>query len=206
MTVAAKRLILLTLIVLLVLATLVSIIVVVGGAEGDTAGKLTALSSLIVLFTLTYVLSGMSFERRVLPSVGAVGIGASVLGFLYGVLLVFEVIKVNGFGPVKPALVLGIIAIGAGWISAVISVRDQDERARAVAWVTAGAVGLFALIVIVLIFAEEIPGGGIFKVLSVLGSIATLGTFLVPMLTKLRALETAAQAPPADAPPAAEPA
>ena len=203
MTASAKRAIMLTLIVLLVLSTLISIIVVLGSLQGEAAAKLTGISSLGVFFTLTYLLSGMSFERRVMPSIGAVGIGASVLGFLYGLLLVLELIKVESFGPVKPALVLGIIATAAAWISAVISVRGIDDRARAVAWVTAGAVGLFALIVVVLIFGEELPGEGIAKLLSVLASIATLGTFLVPMLAKVAAL---GQVPETEAPAAPEPA
>jgi len=206
MTTSAKRAILLTLIVLLALSTLISIIVTVGELEGETPGKLAGTASVIVLFTLTYLLAGMSFERRVMPSIGAVGIGASVLGFLYALLLVWEIIKVESFGPAKPALALGIIAVAAAWISAVISVRGQDDRARMVSWVTAAAVGLFGLILLILVFTEEIPGEGIAKLLAVLGSIAVLGTFLVPMLTKLRALEVAAEAPPAEAPPASEPA
>lgn len=200
-TASKKRGILLTLIVLIAISTLISIITVVGGLTGDTASKLTGIAALIIFFTLTYLLAGMSFERRVMPSIGAVGIGASVLGLLYGLLLVLEVIKVDSFSPVKPALVLGIIAVTTAWISAVISVRGIDDRARAIGWVTAGAVGLFGLVVVVLVFGEELPGEGIGKLLSVLGSLAVLGTFLVPMLTKLRALE-AAEAPPADAPPA----
>jgi len=191
------------LLALLGLATLISIVVALSGIQSEGMAKLSVTSSLFVLFAATFLISAISFERNVLPGIGVVGMGASLLAFLLALLHVYGAIAITSFGALRPVLIFGLLALVGAWASAVAAQHGDEGPVEAVVWGTVGALGLLALVGLILIVSESQPGSGVGKLVTVLGSLATLGTFAAPMLRKAEKLRTAVAAPPPSADPEA---
>ena len=153
--------------------------------ESDTGGRLLASSVLVPAFVLAWLLSAAAYERGRFAPIGIGGMAVSPAGVVFALLLVWEAIEVTSFSTVKPLFVLVAVTVALAYASILLAGVGESRLADLVAAGAIASVWAIAGIVITLALAESTPTGSTGKALGVLGVVAVLGTFLVPMARKL---------------------
>ena len=189
-----KRFLLVVLIISLVAAALVGAGIFILGSAGDLEARVLLTVLLLGFFSLTGLCAAVRFERG-LAWVGWIGILASLAGLTYSELLVWDVVPVEGFDELKPALALGVASAAVAYGSLVLLARGSYRSVNVVAWLTVVLVLAIAGSLIALILTELEPPDAAERALGAAGVLAVLGTMLAPLLRKFLLLGDAAPSP-----------
>jgi hypothetical protein len=189
-----KRFLLVVLIASLVAAALVGAAIFVLGSAGDLEARTLLTVLLLGFFSLTGLCAAVRFERG-LAWLGWAGILASLGGLTYSELLVWEVVPVEGFDELKPALSLGVAAVAVAYASLVLLARGPYRSVNVVAWLTVALVMAIAGAVVALIVTEMEPPDTAERGLGAVAVLTVLGTMLAPILRKFLLLGQSPQSP-----------
>ena len=182
-----KRFLLVVLIVSLVAAALVGAAIFVVGSAGDLEARILITVLLLGFFSLTGLCAAVRLERG-MAWIGWMGILASLGGLAYSELVVWDLIPVEGFDELKPALSLGVAATALGYISLVLLARGPYRSVNLVVWLTATLVAAIAAALIAVIITEVEPPDEAVRALGAVAVLTVLGTLLAPLLKKFLAL------------------
>lgn len=182
-----KRYLLVVLIVSLVAAALVGVAIFIIGSAGDVEARALLTALLLGFFSLTGLCAAVRFGRG-LAWLGWAGILASLAGLTYSELLVWEVIPIERFADLKPALSLGVAAVAVAYASLVLLSRGPYRSVNVVGWLTVILVVAIAGALIGLILTETEPPEQAGRALGAAAILAVLGTMLAPLLRKFLAL------------------
>ncbi len=183
-----KRGVTYTVIVIVSASAMTIVAIVLGDFEGEAVERLLATSGLIIAFTLTWLLSAMPYERGILRGIGVIGMAASPVALALALLLVWGVAAPTSFDDVKPALVASLVAAAFAYASVLVLPLGRHREVDVVIALTAVAVFVLALLLVVLVLSGSPPGPAVGRALGSLSALAVLGTFLVPLLLKLRSV------------------
>jgi hypothetical protein len=186
-----KRFLLILLIVSLVAAALVGAAIFVVGSAGDLEARILVTVLLLGFFSLTGLCAAVRLERG-LAWLGWIGILASLGGLAYSELVVWEVVPVEGFDELKPALSLGVAAAALGYISLLLLARGPYRSVNLVVWLTAALVAAIAAALIAVIITEVEPPDEAVRALGAVAVLTVLGSLLAPLLRKFLMLGEAA--------------
>jgi hypothetical protein len=189
-----KRFLLVVLIVSLVAAALVGAAILVIGSAGDLEGRVLLTVLLLGFFSLTGLCAALRFERG-LAWLGWAGILASLAGLVYAELLVWQVVPLEGFDQLKPALALGIASAAVAYASLVLLARGPYHSVNVVAWLTVALVVAIAGALVALLVTELEPPDNGERALGAAGVLTVLGTMLAPLLRKFLLLGESAPSP-----------
>ncbi|HEV8571727.1 MAG TPA: hypothetical protein VGR49_01600 [Actinomycetota bacterium] len=182
-----KRFLLVVLIASLVAAALVGAGIFILGSAGDLEGRVLLTVLLLGFFSLTGLCASLRLERG-LSWLGWLGILASLAGLAYSEVLVWEVIPVEGFDEIKPALSLGVAAAALAYGSLVLLARGPYRSVNVVVWLTVILVLAIAGALVGAIVTEIEPPDSAVRALGAAGVLALLGTMLAPLLRKFLTL------------------
>jgi uncharacterized membrane protein YfcA len=189
-----KRFLLVVLILSLVAAAVVGATIFIVGSAGDLEGRVLLTVLLLGLFSLTGLCAAVRLERG-LAWLGWIGILVSLAGLAYSLLLVWEVVPVEGFDELKPALSLGVASAATAYASLVLLARGPYRSVNVVAWLTVALVTAIAGALIALIITEVEPPDEAERALGAVAVLTALGTLLAPVLRKLLMLGEEAPSP-----------
>lgn len=189
-----KRLLLFLLIASLVAAALVGAAIFVLGSAGDLEARVLLTVLLLGFFSLTGLCAAVRFERG-LAWLGWLGILASVAGLAYSELLVWQIVPVEGFDELKPALSLGVTSAAVAYASLVLLARGPYRSVNVVAWLTVALILAIAGALVALIVTELEPPDNAERTLGAAAILTVLGTLLAPLLRKFLALGEGAPSP-----------
>jgi hypothetical protein len=176
-----KRFLLVVLILAVVVVSLAAAVVLaLGEGAGLGAGPIqTAL--LVAFFSLTGLCAAIRVERG--PAwLGWVGILISLAALVYTTLLIWEVVPVEGFDQVKPALALGIAAVTMAHASLLLLARGPYRSVNAIVWLTLLLEVALTAAVIALVVTDAEPPDLSRRALGTVGILVLLGTLLAPFL------------------------
>ena len=189
-----KRFLLVVLIVSLVAAALVGAAIFILGSAGDLEARALLTVLLLGFFSLTGLCAAVRFERG-LAWLGWIGILASLAGLIYSELLVWEIVPVEGFDELKPALSLGVASAALAYASLVLLARGPYPSVNVVAWLTVALVLGISGTLVGLIVSELEPPDNAERALGAAAILTVLGTMLAPLLRKFLALGEGAPPP-----------
>lgn len=190
-----KRFLLVVLIVSLVAAALVSVGIFVLGRSGDLEARALLTVLLLGFFSLTGLCAAVRFERG-LAWLGWLGVLVSLAGLAYSELLVWQVIPVEGFSAIKPALSLAVGAVALAYGSLLLLAGGPYASVKVVTWLTLMLVVILAGGVIAFIVTEIEPAPELTRGMAAVAILAVLGTMVVPLLRKFLALGGGDPPPP----------
>jgi hypothetical protein len=188
-----KRYLLVVLIASLVAAAVVGAGIFVVGSAGDLEARALLSVLLLGFFSLTGLCASVRFERG-LAWLGWLGVLVSVAGLAYSELLVWEVIPVEGFEQIKPALCLGVAAAGLAYASLLLLARGPYRSVNTTVWLTVAIVIATAGSLVALIVTEIEPPDIAGRALGAAAVVGVLGTMIAPLLRKVLALGEATAA------------
>jgi hypothetical protein len=189
-----KRFLLVVLIASLVAAALLGAAIFVLGSAGDLEARILLTVLLLGFFSLTGLCAAVRFERG-LAWFGLIGILASLAGLAYSELLVWEIVPVEGFVELKPALSLGVASAAMAYASLLLLARGPYRSVNVVVWLTAALVLAIAGALVALIVTEFEPPDTAERALGATAILTVLGTMLAPLLRKFLALGEGARSP-----------
>ena len=189
-----KRFLLVVLILSLVAAAVVGATIFIVGSAGDLEGRVLLTVLLLGFFSLTGLCAAVRLERG-LAWLGWIGILVTLAGLGYSLLLVWEVVPVEGFDELKPALSLGVASAAAAYASLVLLARGPYRSVNLVAWLTVALVTAIAGALIALIVTEVEPSDEAERALGAVAVLTALATLLAPLLRKLLMLGEEAPSP-----------
>lgn len=186
-------------IVSLSIAALLGIVTLFTGEFGDVQAKILLTTLLVAAFAIT-ALCHLAVVGRSLRIVGYVGIGASALALVLGLILIWvswdnwsEVFSyvAQAFG------VLSILAASLAQANLLLLLAARQQRViRIGLYVTLGAIALLALLLSLTIITEgDIPGsdGDLYwRFIGVIAILDVLGTIVLPVLGRVYREGTAA--------------
>jgi hypothetical protein len=182
-----KRFLLVVLIASLVAAALVGAAIFIVGSAGELEARVLLTVLLLGLFCLTGLCASLRLERG-LAWLGWLGILAALGGLTYSELLVWEVVPVDGFDQLKPALSLAVAAAALGYVSLLLLARGPYRSVNAVVWLTAALVLAIGGAIVALIITEIEPPVNAGRALGAAAVLAVLGSMLAPLLRRLLVL------------------
>lgn len=176
-----KRFLLVVLIASLVAAAAVGTAIFAFGSAGGLEARVLLSVLLLGFFSLTGLAAAVRFERGAVW-IGWLGILASLAALAYSGLLVWEVIPVEGFEQIKPALSVGVAATALAYVSLLLLARGPYRSVNVVVWLTAALVVAIAAALILLIITEVEPPETGERGIAAAAVAAVLGTLLAPLL------------------------
>ncbi len=186
-----RRLAVIFIIVSLSLTALIGIVTLLTATFGDLQGKIMLTTLLIAGFSIT-ALCHLAVVDRALRVVGFIGIGASAVALLLGVVLVwFSWDNWNsGLDQVfKAFAIVSVIAVSLAHANLLLLLAERhNPLLRAALFTTVGFIALVALLIILPIATEgEIPGENgelYFRILGVAAILDVLGTIVLPVINR----------------------
>jgi hypothetical protein len=182
-----KRFLIVVLIASLVAAALLAAGIFVVGSAGDLEARVLLTVLLLGFFSLTGLCASLRLERG-MAWLGWLGILVSVAGLADAELLVWEVILVEGFDELKPALSLGVAAAALGYVSLLLLARGVYRSVNVVVWLTTALVLALGGAIVALIITEIEPPENAGRALGAGAVLAVLGSMLAPLLRRFSVL------------------
>lgn len=168
----------------------IGVVVVGRGTEVEPRLLLSALA--LGGFSATGLPAGMWIDRRRFVWLGAAGVLASAAGLVYSTLLIWGLPPSPAPGPPGPgeqktAISLVVAAVTLAYLSLLALAAGRHRLVDAVVVLTAAAVVLLSILVVLSIAVDAEPRGALARALGVLSILAALGTLVAPLLGRLLA-------------------
>lgn len=181
-----KKTFLISMIISLIVSALIGIIIFLFGDFGETEAKILITTLTIGGYSLTGLCCSTLYEKKRAISLAFSGIAVSIIGFLYTVLAIWEIIDLNSWDGFKPLLIFIILAFSIAHSCLLLLIRSEKPIIKNSLFATIGFIGIVALMLILLVFeAIDEPGEFYFRLLGVFAILDVLGTIVVPILNKV---------------------
>jgi hypothetical protein len=187
-----RRIAVVAIIVSLSLTALVGIVTLLTATFGELQGKVVLTTLLVAAFSIT-ALCHLAVVGRALRIVGWVGIGASGVALILGVVLIWgswENWNETWDDVLKAFATASVVAVSLAHANLLLLLAERRSPVlRTALFITVGLIGLLALLIILPIVTEgEIPGQNgelYFRVLGVVAILDALGTIVLPVINRV---------------------
>jgi hypothetical protein len=172
-----------TLIASLSLSALLAIFVFIVGQFGETEVRLLLTTLAVGVYSLTGLCSSSLYDRGRYQVVGAVGIILSIVGFLFALGNVWDIIDLSSTW--KALLVLIIVPVSIAHASLLLLIDTKSQLVGSVIRITLGTISVVALLLIYAVFKDfDLDGQTFYRLLGVFAVLDVLGTITSPLLRK----------------------
>lgn len=185
-TIRWKRAFLITMIVSLSISALIGIIIFLFGDFGETEARLLMTTLTVGGYSLTGLCCSVLYEKGKFPALAVSGMAISVIGFLYSVLAIWEVIQLDNKFTGETLATLVILAFSTAHAALLLLI----ESGKPVVNGALAATMLFIAIVAGMLIGLVVNGFGdvgefYYRLLGVFAILDVLGTIVTPILHKV---------------------
>lgn len=181
-----KKTFLISMIVSLSISALIGIFIFLFGDFGETEARMLLTTLTIGGYSLTGLYCSTLYEKKRAISLAFSGMAVSILGFLYTVLVIWEIIDLDILDNFKPLLMFIILAFSLAHSCLLLLIKSEKPIIKNSLFATVGFIGIVALMLILLVFeAIDDPEEFYFRLLGVFAILDVLGTIVVPILNKV---------------------
>lgn len=179
-----KKIFLSTLIISLTLSALIGILIFLFGSFGIIESRLIWNTLILLVYSMIGLTCSITYEKRRFSSLGFLGIIISVIGFLYTVLVIWDVL--NNKISWKLAAIFILISIGIAHSCLLLLIKSNKSLVNFALSLTIFFVSIVTFMLIILILVESVNLGGFyFRLLGVFAILDVLGTIVTPILNKI---------------------
>ena len=181
-----KRTFLLTMIVSLSISALIGIVIFLFGNFGETEGRLLMTTLTIGGYSLTGLCCSVLFEKKRFTGLAVAGIGASFLGFLFTLLVIWEALDMESEWTWKGLFLFLIVAFSTAHMSLLLLIQSDNRLVKGSLAATVGFIAIVAAMLIWFTFTGfDIEEEFFYRLLGVFAILDVLGTIVTPILHKV---------------------
>lgn len=181
-----KKTFLLTMIVSLSISALIGIFIFLLGDFGETEGRLLLTTLTIGGYSLTGLCCSVLYERKVYTPLAIAGMATSLLGFLFTLLVIWEIMDLESEYIWKGLGLFIILAFSTAHISLLLLIRSEKGIVKGALAATVGFISIVAVMLIGFTFTGfDIEEEFFYRLLGVFAILDVLGTIVTPILHKV---------------------
>jgi len=185
-----KKTLLITMIISLSISALIGIFVFLLGDFGDTEFSLLMTTLTIGGYSLTGLCCSVLYERRKFIPLALSGMAISIIGFLYTVLVIWEVFDLYGDSTWKALIIFIILAASTAHSCLLLLIKSEKSFVRIALSATVIFTSIVAIMFIILVLNEAHDMGEFyFRLLGVFAILDVLGTIVTPILNKVYSIQ-----------------
>lgn len=170
-------------IISLSVSALIGIIVFLFGNFGSTEIRLLLTTLSIGGYSLTGMCCSILYERKLFPSFSIVGTGISIIGFIYTILTIWEIIALDEVW--KGLLIFIILSWSSAHSSLLLLIESNKTVVKSSLSATLIFIGIVAIMLIVLVLGEISITESFYRWLGVCAILDVLGTIATPILNRI---------------------
>ena len=181
-----KKTFLIAMIVSLCISALIGILVFLFGDFGDTEARLLVSTLAIGGYSLTGLCCSVLYEKRKYISLAISGMGISVIGFLYTLLMIWEFFEFSSNEPWKLLIILIVLSVSIAHTCLLLLIEPKTKLVSGSLISTIGVIGIVATMLVILVLMEfDNFDEFYFRLLGVFAILDVLGTIVTPIVNKV---------------------
>jgi hypothetical protein len=181
-----KRTFLLSMIISLSISALIGIVIFLFGDFGDTEARLLMTTLSVGGYSLTGLCCSVLYEQRRFTAFAIGGMAVSVIGFVYTILAIWEVIDLDTQMTAETLSTLIILAFSTAHASLLMQIRSEKGIVNGSLAATLVFIAIVAFMLIYLVLNGFGDAGEFFyRLLGVFAILDVLGTIVTPILKKV---------------------
>jgi predicted nucleic acid-binding Zn ribbon protein len=194
-----KKYFLITLTIALSISALLGIFIFIFGKIGEVQRKILLTMLSLGGFSITGLCASILYDKRKFLFLSYSGMIASLFGFLYSLLLIWEIIKrhlniffvsvySSGFEEQKLLFVLIIVSIALAHLCLILLAHKEKSSLNIIIWIAAASTTIISLMLIGSIILEWHIEEPFYRALGILAILDILSTITIPVLNKINLL------------------
>jgi hypothetical protein len=184
-----KKTFLITMIISLSISALIGIFVFLFGDFGETEARLLLSTLAIGGYSLTGLCCSVLYEKRKFTPLAISGMMISVVGFIYTLLMIWEVIEFWDEGSWKALIIFIVLAFSTAHSCLLLLIKSDKTLVNSALSATIIFVSIVALMLIIMTLNEFDLGEFSFRLLGVFAILDVLGTIVTPILNKVYSIQ-----------------
>lgn len=186
-----KKTFLITMIISLSISALIGIFIFLFGEFGETELRILLTTLTIGGYSLTGLCCSVLYERKRFTSLASTGMVVSILGFLYTLLVIWEILEVNDSFNWKALIIFIVLSTSIAHSSLLLLIRTEKPSVHAALSATLLFITTVAGMIIIAVLNEFDDIEELYyRVLGVFAILDVLGTIVTPILNKVFSIQT----------------